>query len=351
MRKVWLIAALLLVVTIGSASAQDLPPRDQLSPGQWFQLSPGGETICGHGAPYSFYYREGPGQDLLIYFQGGGMCWDGQTCNVSTTTFDDWVNSNDASDNPGLFPQGFTDFSNPANPFLNDDIVYVDYCTGDMHTGNNEQGYTFNDTWFDVKHKGAVNASAALNWVYSNITAVDSVFVAGCSAGAVGAAYWSADIAAHYPGRRVALLGNSGGGWGGISPNTWNAWGTNYQGATGGDLSIERFFIGAARAGVHIAQYNTANDETQNFFNYVGFSGVPYTTALQQNQRTIARSAGGFRYYTEGGDLHCILPRAELYTYQTNGVRLTDWIANLATGKPVSNVVCTACAEPGYVGQ
>ena len=91
MNKVWLIAALLLVAITGSATAQDMPTRDQLPPGQWNQISPGGSTICGHGAPYSFYYRDNPGQDLLIDFQGGGMCWNGQTCSpTQDKTFDDY---------------------------------------------------------------------------------------------------------------------------------------------------------------------------------------------------------------------------------------------------------------------
>src|SRR5664279_540949 len=180
MYRVWWIAVLLLIVVSGSVTAQQMPSKDQL-PAGWNQISPGGDTICGHGAPYSFYYREGTGQNLLIDFQGGGMCWNGQTCSpTQDTTFDNWVNPNDASDNPGLYPVGVTDFSNPANPFINDDIVYVDYCTGDMHTGNKVQGYTYNNTYFDTKHMGAVNDAAVLNWVYYNITVPDSVFVTGC---------------------------------------------------------------------------------------------------------------------------------------------------------------------------
>ena len=100
----------------------------------------------------------------------------------------------------------------------------------------------------------------------------DSVFVTGCSAGSVGAAYWAADIAAHYQDKRVTLLGDSGGGWRGIPGSTFDLWGTSYQGATGGNLSIQQFYTGAARAGVHTAEYNTAHDDTQNFFNFVGFS-------------------------------------------------------------------------------
>jgi hypothetical protein len=353
MNKFWWMLALLLVVAIGgSVSAQDMPSKDQLPPGQWNQISPGGATTCGHGAPYSFYYREGSGQNLLIDFQGGGMCWNSQTCSpTADTTFDDNINPGDPSDNPALFPVGITDLGNPENPFINDDIIFVDYCTGDFHTGNKTQGYTYNDTYYEAKHNGYVNASTVLNWVYANIPVPDSVFVTGCSAGAVGAAYWSADIKAHYPSKSVTLLGDSGGGWRGIPGDTWNAWGSSYQGATGANLNIPKFFTGAARAGVRVAQYNTANDETQSFFNFVGFSGVAYPDALRANLRDITRGARNFRSYTEGGAQHCVIPRAEFYTYATNGVRLRDWVADVASGTPVNNVVCTECAEPSYVGQ
>jgi Pectinacetylesterase len=350
--KLLLIVGLICVLIAGSIIAQAMPSQDQLSQGQWNQISPGGATICGHGAPYSFYYRDNPGQSLLIDFQGGGMCWNGQTCSpTQDTTFDDFVNPGDPSDNPAIYPVGITDFGNPDNPFINYDMVYVNYCTGDMHTGNKTQGLTYNDSYYEVKYNGYLNAQAALNWVYANIPVPDSVFVTGCSAGSVGAAYWSADIAAHYRGKRVSLLGDSGGGWRGGLGTSFNLWGASYQGTAGANLTIEQFYAGAARAGVHVAEYNTAHDETQNFFNYVGFSTTPYTDALRLNLRNLVSRARGFRSYTEGGSLHCIIPRGEFYSYQTNGVRLRDWVANLAAGQPISTVACTDCDNPGVVGQ
>ena len=338
MSKFRLIALLLLFVVSGSVAAQELPTRDQLG-GGWQQLTPGGETLCGHGAPYSFYYREGTGQNLLIYFQGGGMCWNGQTCSpTGDKTFDEAINPSDPSDNPSLFPVGIFDLGNPENPFINDDMLYVNYCSADMHTGNNVSGLTYNDIYFEIKNKGAVNAAYALNWVYNNIPIPDSVFVAGCSAGAVGAAFWTADIKAHYPNQRVTLLGDSGGGWRGIDGATWSLWGTNYQGATGSSVNNAQFYVGAASQGARIAQYNTSSDETQTFFTYVGFSGVPYPDALRANLRDIARGAGSFRSYTMYGDLHCVLPRQEFYTYTMGSARLRDWVAALAAGEAVANI-------------
>jgi len=358
MIRLTVIALLILLICVGAAphqiaTAQDLPPRQALPAGTWNQITPGGETTCGHGAPYSFYYREGPGEDLLINFQGGGMCWNAQTCNVSTTTFDDSINPGDPSDNPALFPVGITDFGNPENPFVNYDMIYVNYCTGDMHTGNAVVGYDYNGNWFETRHKGAINAAAVLNWVYANFPNPDSVFVTGCSAGSVGAAYWATDIMRHYSGERVALLGDSGGGWRGGLGSSFALWGTTFNGAAGSGLNIETFYINAARnfPNNRVAQYNTAADETQAFFNYVGFSATAYNDALRLNMRDISNRARNFRSYTQGGNLHCIIPRAEFYTYQVNGVRLVNWIADIAAGRGVNNIACTNCDAPGYVGQ
>ncbi|MFN8528713.1 MAG: pectin acetylesterase-family hydrolase [Anaerolineae bacterium] len=347
MRKFRLIAALMLLLFTGSAMAQDVPTRAQL-PAGWNQISPGGATICGHGAPYSFYYREGESNNLVIDFQGGGMCWDGQTCNISTTTFDDSVLANDSSDNPGLASIGIMNPGNGDNPFGSSDIVYVNYCTGDMHTGDRTVGYSYNDTYFEVNHRGRVNAEAVLNWVYNNIPTPDSVFVTGCSAGAVGAAYWSADIMRHYPGQRVTLFGDSG-AWRGIA-DKFTQWGATYNGSSN-NLSIPQFYLGAARAFPNniVAMYNTFYDETQNFFNYIGFSSVPYADGLAANLRDLVNGASNFRYYTQGGSLHCILPRDEFYLYAADYVRLIDWLNDIMQGQHVPNVDCAAddCTNPG----
>ncbi len=351
MKKIALIVLLFCAALTGSAAAQDATHRNQIPPFSWTQINTGNDTMCARGAPYSFYYREGAGNKLLINFQGGGMCWSAQTCNLSTTTFDDNINSSDPSDNPALFPVGITDFGNPENPFIDYDMVYVNYCSGDLHTGNGEQGFSFEGNWYDVQFRGSTNVLNVLSWIYSNVPAPDSVFVTGCSAGSIGAAFWAKDIASHYSGQRVTLLGDSGGGWRGIPGATFSLWGTNYDGVTGANLNIPRFYIGAARAGARTAMYNTAHDETQNFFNFVGFSGVPYSDALQANERDVARSAGSFRFFTAGGDLHCILPRDQFYTYAANGVRFRDWIANLASGQRVNNTACTDCDTPEIYGQ
>ncbi len=346
------ICALIGVRTLSVVAEPELmpisSPTEQLGAG-WNQVNPGGESICGRGEPYSFHVREGASNNLLIYFQGGGMCWNDQTCNASTTTFDDSINPADPSDNPMVYSAGVMHTENGENPFRDYDIAFINYCTGDMHTGNTVNQYNFEGHQFTVNHKGAVNAAAALDWLYNYFPATESVFVSGCSAGAVGAAYWATNIFAHYPSARHALLGDSGSGWRGGIGNSFALWNTQYLGIAPQNLSIETFYqtTAATFPASQVAQVNTAYDETQAFFNHVGFTSQSYNNALTATLRASNRYAN-FRSYTGWGNIHCLTPRTEMYTVQTNGVRFLDWMTSLASGQPVSNVQCRDCVNPEY---
>src|SRR5437868_4602746 len=58
---------------------QALPRFADLGP-QWSKFLPGDPTICAHGGPYAFWARQGASNNLLIYFEPGGACWNAETC-------------------------------------------------------------------------------------------------------------------------------------------------------------------------------------------------------------------------------------------------------------------------------
>ena len=45
----------------------------------WNTISPGGDTMCVYGTPYSFFARPADPDKVLISFPGGGACWSGHT--------------------------------------------------------------------------------------------------------------------------------------------------------------------------------------------------------------------------------------------------------------------------------
>ena len=71
----------IVILTSCSESPQPVAVADLsgLEPG-WNVIEPGGDTVCSDGTPYKFFVRPGAADKLMVYFQGGGACWTGGTC-------------------------------------------------------------------------------------------------------------------------------------------------------------------------------------------------------------------------------------------------------------------------------
>lgn len=357
MKTFFVTALLIALISVGIVSAQDLPARADLGDG-WTAINPGGETICSRGTPFTFFAREGASDNLLIEFQGGGACWNEATCGVTEPTFDEEV---DDLDNPANAYFGIQDLDNPDNPFADYDMVFVPYCTGDVHMGDAVVTYGEGENAVEVNHKGAVNATAALDWTYDTFDAPESVFVTGCSAGSLGASFHAASILNQYEGVRAAVLGDSAGGYRGDLEAQFAAWNTAgvlpdfdvFADETLESLSFNDFWIGPAQSfpDVTFAQYNTAGDLVQNFFILISGVGLPYPEALAANDAEIREAVDNYASYVAGGEEHCIIPAQRFYTYTVGDARFRDWVAALAAGEPVESVACTDCDDAEEVGR
>src|SRR5215207_1737695 len=184
MKRILLLALLLTLLAL-SMSSQALAQQGSRA-SAWQRIELGGAALCAHGTPYAFWIHEGTTDDLLVYFQGGGGCWNADTCRETAAEFngfyDSRITANDAPSNlSGIF-----DLDRPENPFHDYNIVYIPVCTGDVHWGDNVHTYTDPEEGdVTINFKGYVNASAALNWAYEHFPQPESVFVSGCSAGSV----------------------------------------------------------------------------------------------------------------------------------------------------------------------
>src|SRR5262249_19022277 len=148
---------------------------------------------------------------LLYYFQGGGACWDNNSCTLKTCDMS--VDpSPTGSDNPSNIHSGFGDFTNPANPFHDWNIVYVAYCSCDIHFGDAGQTYTGNFPPVHIEHRGAENAAVAQKWAREHFVNPDEVFVTGSSAGAYGAWFNAPLLVAVWPASQFEVLADAGNG-------------------------------------------------------------------------------------------------------------------------------------------
>ena len=317
---------------------------------QWTKLTPGGRTECARGGRYAFWFHRGDPEKLLVFLQGGGGCFDVESCAPGSGLFDDSVTDDD---DPAVSEGGILDLDDAENPFRGYSVLYVPSCTGDVHWGDNVRTYTGEGRSVTIRHRGFVNARTAIDWVGKRVRRPTSVFVTGCSAGSVGSAVFAPFLIERYEDARVTQLGDS------LSfvfhraldlqedygaHDNFPAWIPALRALEPGTFTMARYYAAVARhyRGNRFAQFNYSRDRVQRMF-YEAVGGDPddFPVDLQENLDAIRRTSPNFRCYTADGDGHCILNRRDFYTHETGGVRLRDGVAALEDGRSVGDI------EPG----
>ena len=361
-----LVLLLLMVGIGGTVIAQDeLPALADLTAGEWNEIQPAGETLCMYDTDYSFFVRPAaePTDNLMIYFEGGGACWDGYTCG----SIGQFASQFEIADNEmEFYATGMFDFENPANPVADYNVVFAPYCTGDIHTGDAVQTFEVPEAVgadFDeitVHFNGYNNGAAVLDWTYNNYTEPSQVLVTGCSAGGYGASTHAPFVMNNYEGTRVVHLADAANGVSPEEPDLLTLWGApdNFPDfldlstvTTANFTTVQQLETANAFPDNVVAQYNTALDNVQVGFyglltnRVVGEDnfmevGIEWATGLQNNLGQLEAGAENFHSYTAGGLLHCITGRPEFFEYTVGGVAVNDWVNTLLEGEMMDSVQC-----------
>ncbi len=338
------------------AGADAAPAVPDLDPG-WNEFAPGGDTICSRGTDYAYWVRKGSVNKVVVDFIGGGACWDDVTCSLAGATFEETVDSIRELVQAGD-AAGFYDDQNPANPFKDWYHVVIPYCTGDVHWGDNVATYgagTMNEV--TINHKGAVNSRAVLDWVYSSFSAPEQILVTGCSAGAYGAALWSAFVMQHYPDSQVFQFGDSGAGiitdmFFQESFPSWKAEGAfptfipelDPAQVNLLDTALPDLYAGIANyfPDRWMSQYNTIRDENQYLYYMLMGGGAieEWTQKMLGFVTEIEDRTENFSAFIAPGQQHCILPYDNFYRVESNGTKLVDWLGGLIQQGSVASAKC-----------
>jgi hypothetical protein len=351
-----------------------------------------GETlspICAKGTPYSYWYRRGTVNKLLMYYQGGGACWDNTSCWIANT-FKNFARervcvlgsnpgtnctlNGDAActgggtcgpyfstDNPDLVGTGFANSSDPNNPFKDWHVVFVTYCTGDVHWGNAFGAYGPGQ---GIEHRGRINAMVAEKFAREHFPNPEEVFVTGSSAGSYGALLNSAFLMGEvYPASKFNVLGDAGigvitKGWLDASFGNWGVDGTLPRFVTGLDVPANTLAMPDVIAALanhfpqhHFASYQSAYDGSGGgqsaFFNVMRNPGdvlqwpkwwqntCDWNACMRQFVETIDANTSNFRYFTGAGSAHTGFGFDKIYEDTTGGMpKLVDWINDMRAGAP-----------------
>lgn len=166
-------------------------------------------AVCGNGSPmFVAVNLTTRSSDVVVYFQGGGACWDSGTC-FTLGTASHTSETMTAADVVGEASGGGASFlfdRSATNPYQNASYVYIPYCTGDAHAGNNVANFTGGTMHF----VGAHNSELILRGAAATWPSTTHVTLVGASAGGYGvlANWWVAQ--ALFPSARVDALSDCG---------------------------------------------------------------------------------------------------------------------------------------------
>ena len=327
---------------------------------------------CIYGQPYSFFVKRGSVNKVVMYYEGGGACWDPTTCGAPTCTA-----NIDANPNAGA--PGFADLTNLNNPFRDWNIVFVSYCSCDIHFGENDMQYT---PALLIHHRGYDNAKVAEKWAREHFVDPDVVFVTGSSAGAYGAWFHAPLLHSVWPASQFHVLADAGNGvvtesflntyfgnWnfkanlpnsipgvqtalanGSITDytkavasffpaTTWAHYATAYDGGSGGQTGFYNIMLNNNNL-IGAVDWWTGSCQ----FNQV-------MTQQVKDTATALAATNNYRYYIGTGSRHTMWGSDKVYTDTTGDVpTILDWVnATLLSTPPAgvssawTNVECTNC--------
>lgn len=352
-----------VVFWFGVCGAQ-LPTLSSLQQNEWSTISHS-ETkdTCWSGGRYDFFVRKSEfdprAERLLIYFAGGAVCWSTESC--SKQHQDPYTCSRQGISERFSFDiahlttlTGLFDFETAANPFANYTLVVLPQCSADGHIGQNARDED------GGKHLGANNTQATLSWVFSQVSAPETVFVVGSGTGILGSLLFAPSVRVKYPEARVVLLSDSGSlsslegrtnemvaQWGAIN----DEYDPSLKEVMSRSMSRNESALGQVQQMVHdrwgiaIASIAFMNDQRQLQQFGGGRIAHSWKDRMLREMERLSTLEHGF-VFVGAGQPHEVLQSEALDAVIVNGTRLNEWLAALATANLTTldgNVFCDNC--------
>ncbi len=152
--------------------------------------------LCMRGREFRFATRARSSNDLLVFMQGGGACWD-EFCLA--------VNAAPA----GVPDVNVLNLGLDANPLKEWNVAYLPYCDGSLFVGDIDHDDD-GDGEPDRFHRGLQNLSAALTHTREQFPQPDRVLLTGSSAGGFGTILATLLVRVTWPDAEVLVFNDSG---------------------------------------------------------------------------------------------------------------------------------------------
>jgi len=316
-------------------------PLAGLAPGQWSWVEfP--DSACDEGTPTGIGVSPGTGPDLLVFLNGGGACWDYLTCYALNLASH---GPSGAAEFEALrarsLPGSILDRGLAGNPFADATLVFVPYCTGDIHGGDKVATYSLGTASRVHRHVGRRNLVAFLRRLAPTFPAPRLLVVAGSSAGGFGTVINYEAFRHYWPAARAILVDDSGpplrasGAGPGQVALWYEAWnlGTALDPLCGSacrtDLSAMLPALARRYPGDRMALLSSLRDQVIS--GYYSLPGARLEEELLGLASQVIAPLPGARHFYVAGATHTMLGAPASFA---QGVPLLDWLAQQAAGDP-----------------
>jgi hypothetical protein len=171
---------------------------------------------CRDGSPAGYFIKEGaPSKNLMIFLEGGGgVCFDPFLCGIAPE------NVNESADGETLLgitvrqtkqtpPVEGIFKADTRNPVRDWNMIYVPYCTGDVHAGTKANG-TIPGLNTPQQFVGYTNFGVFLDEFASKFQDAEKVLLAGSSGGSYGALINADRTMPRFPNSTLYVVSDSG---------------------------------------------------------------------------------------------------------------------------------------------
>jgi hypothetical protein len=317
-------------------------------PGAWsFVDFP--DAVCDDGSPTGLGINPSPSgsTNLVVFFNGGGACWDYGTCvSFNTSTHGPFGATQFIPIGNGLKTGTLFDRDAAANPFKDWNQVFVPYCTGDIHAGDAVQTYTSGSSSKVIHHKGRANVAAYLKRLYATFKSPGKIAVTGSSAGGGGALFNYPAFRAYWPTTPMYLVddslpmleGNS------IVGTLRDAWYTSWNLAPYADplcpgckddLSLLMKTLSQKWPKDRMALLSSQQDKTIR--TYFQLQPAAFQTALEALDKDVLDPTPNFRHFIVTGETHTMLGAPANFTAGTTA--LPAWLGQMINDDAAWNSV------------
>lgn len=324
----------------GGTGGVEAPGEPITAPNETWTWVPFEDALCGNGEPTGIGVNlTDKSKDVAIFMMGGGACWNEANCYTfpsATHIESGYQEAAFQDDAAGFLTSSIFDRNDPENPLRDHSLVFVPYCTGDVHAGTRVADYGGKPT----SHVGFRNMTEYLKRLVPTFPDAERIILSGSSAGGFGAGINWFRVVDAFPGARVDLIDDSGTPLSAdyLSPARqaeWTAaWGLDAslprdcaECATGLDALFT--YHGSKITNQRAALLSYTRDQIISFFYQITVD--EFEQGL--GEMTAARLDGqpSFRYFYKEGEDHVLLGDPEI---SQNGVVLKQWLRQMVEDDP-----------------